>query len=303
MKYFFVKQMILGQTVALKIDEPKFEKLKLSREVLLSAKAIEEKYDLLVSNFLELEKEILSQLAQHMIFSQHSYQQSYELQSILNRRVVNLLTSTKLYYDQIEKHVRTCMKGQCKFGKEAKSYFSSEYDAHFEYRFMEALRNHVQHYGLAVHSLSLPSKWVGESEQKQLINQLKIYATKNEISQNKDFKKVVFHEMPEKVELIKAIRIYVGCFSHVHKQIRDLIQTNVSSSRTDIEAIINCYKEANAGDAIGIYAYIVEVDKPTAKPIEQFSLLLDWDNVRLNLREKNHSFPNISKWHVSGSCL
>lgn len=134
MKYFFIKQMILAQTVALKIDEPEFEKLKSSREVLLSAKAIEEKYDLLVSNFLELEKEILSQLAQKMIFVQDSYQHFYELNSILNRRVVNLLTSTKLYYDQIEKHVRTCMKDQKKFGTEAKSYFSDEYDAHFEYR-------------------------------------------------------------------------------------------------------------------------------------------------------------------------
>jgi len=303
MKYFFIKQMILAQTVALKIDEPEFEKLKSSREVLLSAKAIEEKYDLLVSNFLELEKEILSQLAQKMIFVQDSYQHFYELNSILNRRVVNLLTSTKLYYDQIEKHVRTCMKDQKKFGTEAKSYFSDEYDAHFEYRFMEALRNHVQHYGLAVHSLSLPSKWVGEGEQKQLVNQLKIFATKDELSQDKEFKKTIFREMPEKVELIKAIRVYVGCFSNVHKRIRELTQANVSSSRSNIEALIYRYKEANSGDAIGIYAYMVEADDSTAKPIEKFALFLDWDNVRLHLREKNHYFPNISQWHISGSCL
>ena len=295
--------MILGSTVALKIDEPEFEKLKHSREVLLSAKAIEEKYDLLVSNFLDLEKEILSQLAQQMVFIQDSYQHFYEIKSVLSRRVVNLLTSTRLYYDQIEKHVRTCMKDEKQFGKEAKGYFSEEYDNYFEYRFMEALRNHVQHYGLAVHSLSLPSRWIGEGEQEEMINQLKIYSTKDELSQNKDFKQIVFREMPEKVELVKAIRIYVGCLSNVHKRVRELINSNVSLSRTDIEEVIHRYKEANAGDALGIYAYMVETDDPTATPVEKLPLLLDWDNVRLNLIEKNRSFPNISRWHVSGSCL
>ena len=303
MTHFYIKQMILAPTVALKIDESEFEKLKCSIEILLSAKAIEEKYDLLISNFLELEKEILSQLAEHMIISQFSYQDMYNLRSVLNRRIANLLTSTKLYYDQIKKHVRTCMKGEEQLAEDAINYFSDEYDAHFEYRFMEALRNHVQHYGLAVHSLSLPSKWVGENKNNQLIYQLKINATKDVLSQNKDFKKKIFSEMPEKVELIKAIRIYIGCFSNVHKRIRDLINLNVSLSRADIENIIHRYEEVNDGDAMAAYAYSVETDNPNSKPIEEIPILLDWDNVRLNLNEKNNSFPNISKWYVSGSCL
>ena len=62
MKHFFIKQMILDPTIALRIDESEFYSLKHSMDILLSAKAIEEKYDILVSNFLEFEKEILSQL-------------------------------------------------------------------------------------------------------------------------------------------------------------------------------------------------------------------------------------------------
>lgn len=303
MKHFFIKQMILDPTIALRIDESEFYSLKHSKDILLSAKAIEEKYDILVSNFLEFEKEILSQLAQQMIFTQETYQQSYELQSTLNRRVVNLLTSTKLYYDQIEKHVRICMHGDHDCGRQAKIYFSTEYDTHFEYRFMEALRNHVQHYGLAVHSLSLQSKWVGPHEDHQLINQIKIFATKHDISLNSGFKKTVFHEMPERVEIIKAIRIYIGCFSNVHIKIRTLISENVSSSRVNVENALNNYKETNSGNAIGASAYIVNVDNPTAKPIEQFALLLDWDDVRVGLVNKNKTLHNIYRWHVSGSYL
>jgi hypothetical protein len=303
MKNFFMRQKILAKTVALKIEEIDFYKLKTSREVLISAKAIEEKYDLLINNFLELEKEILCQLAQEMIISNDTYHDFYDIQSILDRRVINLLTSTKLYYDQIEKHVRICMNGDNDFGKKAKCYFSDEYDAHFEYRFMEALRNHVQHYGLAVHSISLPSTWTGEDALKKLIYRIELYANRKEISLNKDFKTAVFREMPEKVELVKAIRIYVGCLSKVHKRIRDLIQKNVSSARDNIEYNIQRYKESNSGDYIGLYAYMVASDDPKSEPIEEFPILLDWDNVRLNLIRKNHPISNIDRWHVSGRCL
>ncbi|MFM5640049.1 hypothetical protein ACET6M_08495 [Aeromonas veronii] len=123
MKYF-IKQMILGKTIALPLDEVQFETLKISQNILSSAMAIEEKYDLLVSNFLELEKELLTQVAQQMIFSQNSYNESHDIISIFNRRVINLLTSTKLYYDQIEKHVRTCQHGCESSGNLAKYYFS-----------------------------------------------------------------------------------------------------------------------------------------------------------------------------------
>lgn len=93
------------------------------------------------------------------------------------------------------------------------------------------------------------------------------------------------------------------CFSNVHKRIRDLINFNVSLSRADIEDVIHRYKEVNAGDAIGISAYSVEEDDPSSMPIDKISILLDWDNVRLNLNEKNQSSKNMSKWYVSGSYL
>lgn len=295
--------MILGTTIALPIEKLQYETLKVSRDVLMSAKAIEEKYDLMISNFLELEKELLNQIAQEMIFQQNSYDDSYNIVSILNRRTINLLTSTKLYYDQIEKHVRICMHGNDSSGKVAKSYFSEEYDRHLEYRFMEALRNYVQHYGLAVHSLSLPMKWIGEGESKQLVNTIKIFTLKDELSKDKTFKKSVFHEINEKTDLIKSTRVYVGSYSNVHSKIRNLIEGNVSSARKNIEEALNNYRDANNGNDIGVYAYSVTSDNPNDKPIGKFPVILNWDNVRLRLYNKNIAFPNISKWHVSGSLI
>lgn len=303
MKYF-LKQMILGKTVALPLEETQYEMLKISRDILMSAKAIEEKYDLMISNFFEFEKEILTQIAQGMVFNQNSYDDSYNIVSTLNRRVINLLTSTKLYYDQIEKHVRVCMHGDSSSGKLAKSYFSEEYDGNLEYRFMEALRNHVQHYGLAVHSLSSPiMKWIGEGENKQMVNTMKVFTMKDELSKDTTFKVKVLSETNEKTDLVKSTRVYVGSYSNVHGKIRKLIECNVTAARKNIEEAINKYKDASNGETLGVYAYSVKLDNPNDKTIEKFPVILDWDNVRLSLYKKNMTFPNISKWYVSGSFI
>ncbi|MGE6166017.1 hypothetical protein, partial [Aeromonas rivipollensis] len=62
-----------------------------------------------------------------------------------------------------------------------------------------------------------------------------------------------------------------------------------------------CIRDSNNGDAIGIYAYSIKSDISSEQIAEKFSVILDWDDVRIRLKNKNMPFPNISKWHVSGS--
>lgn len=300
---YFAKQMILGSVSVLPLDKIRFDKLKNARSILMSATALEEKYDLLTSNYLEFEQELLTKITEQLIFQQDSYSDFYDLRSILNRRVVNLLTSTKLYYDQIEKHVRTCLDNEVNLGKEAKKFFSEEYDANVEYRFMEALRNYTQHNGLAIHSLSLPSRWQGEHEGRELINKIQLFSTKEDLMNDGKFKKSVLNEIPEKIELIKSIRVYVGSFSNVHLKIRKLIDSSVTQARMEVEKLIYEYKGVNSGNNIGLYAYSVGSDNPSDPIIEKFSIMLNWDDVRVKLQHKNRSLVNLRKWCVTSSCL
>jgi hypothetical protein len=296
--------MILGTTKILPIESSYFCKLQQSRNALVAAKAIEEKYDLLISNYLEFEKEILVQVAEQVIFSKESYDDSYAIKTIMNRRIVNLLTSTKLYYDQMERKIRDCDFNDGSLAKETLSYFSREYDDHFHYRFMENLRNYVQHCGLAVHSLSLSSRWEGEDDTRQMRNGMGIFATVEELGQDPKFsKRPVFKECPEKINLVKAIRKYIERLSFVHSDIRDLIEKNLLESRSNIEEIISKYKSINNNDALGIYAYGVASDDPQGHVEIKIPLLLDWDNVRINLITKNKTLINNSKRYITGSCL
>jgi hypothetical protein len=57
---YILKINSLGTFPEIKIDTVRFEKIKEAREILTNALAIEEKYELLLQNYLEFEKGLLA---------------------------------------------------------------------------------------------------------------------------------------------------------------------------------------------------------------------------------------------------
>jgi hypothetical protein len=77
--------------------------------------------------------------------------------SRINRSLPNLLTITRIYTDPV-KHDMGTLSALPK--EPILNCFGQEYDSYFEYRLMEALRNHVQHHGMPITELSYPQSWV-----------------------------------------------------------------------------------------------------------------------------------------------
>lgn len=287
----------LGKFPEIQIDHEQFEKLKLSSKILSKAISIEEKYEILISNFLELEKEALAISAEDMIRRQYEYTDYFVTRSTLNRRVINLLSSTKLYIDQILQDVKVFSKS---LANELKESLSSEYDVAFEYRFMEALRNYVQHQGLAVHLTSHQMKWTEKEDSRQLRFRTKIFSRRKDFEYDKAFKRSVYKEMPEKVEILEAARVYISAISRVHNSVREKTQTVVDDSREEIYGVLNQYDELCETDVVGVSA-IAYLDGAThhSEVKEQIPLFLVWDDVRLKLVKKNPCIKNLEKRFVS----
>ena len=187
------------------------------------------------------------------------------------------MTSTRLYIDQIQQHVKVCSTDLV---DDVKKSFSSEYDELFEYRFMEALRNYVQHRGLAVHLTQHPSKRIEDGEKSYLEYQTKVYTDKSYLEGDKAFKKAIFNEIPEKVELFYAARVYMESISNVHSFIRSNIKEIVDNSRRDIEKAISKYSQVSNGNTIGLSAISYAVVDGSDEISEKVLLLLSWDDVR-----------------------
>ncbi|MDH5572132.1 MAG: hypothetical protein OEY89_10225 [Gammaproteobacteria bacterium] len=133
MKYV-VRVWAMGSYPEIDIDKEKFDELKSARSCMSGALAIEEKYELLLSNYIDLEKECLAASTDYMVRHTTDYSGFFDIRLAFNRRVVNLLTSTKLYIDQIQQHVRACVCNDTDIDieKKVKSFFSTEYDGNFE---------------------------------------------------------------------------------------------------------------------------------------------------------------------------
>ena len=290
MKYKIDIWPLVREPREIELDYSEFQALRQARSCLSNALAIEEKYELLLSNYLDLEKECLSLTVDFMVgkSSKVEYRTFFDISLLLNRKIVNFLTSVRLYIDQLQYNFRACMPNE---EDRLHSKFSLEYDSFFEYRFMEALRNYVQHKGLAIHNTKIDRM----SKNKKVEYVIRVFTYKAELKSDEKFKKVILEEMPDKVDLIQAIRIYIESINKIHLQIRNLISSNVNSSRRLIEDYIErCHDSGNSGGDI-LHAISYEPRELTNEIIESFPLLLEWDDIRISLIEKNGELTNLDK--------
>lgn len=295
MKYL-VTILTTGNNSELVIDKSKFEELKQAKEYLSEILSFEEKYELLLSNYIELEKECLLISAQNMVYEDNEYMNFFDIKLLFNQRIVNLLTTSRLYIDQLSQHIKAC-----NLNIDIKSFFSYEYDNNFEYRFMEALRNYVQHRGLAVHFTSIGSNWTSLDDDGEMQFKTRVYTKKDEVEKDSAFKKNVAKEMPDKVDIIYASRSYIESISKIHCNIRKILSDVAICSRQIIEEITHKYEKINNGKSNGLSVIYSVNNGQYDEILDKFHLTLEWDNIRIKLEKKNQSLVNLKKRFVSSS--
>ncbi len=279
----------------MEIQESEYLLLQRARPVLNAAFSFEENYDLLVGNYLELESASLALTAQSMVRQCSEYQDLFELRAELNRRMVNFLSAARLFVDQILQRV-----GQCGGSStDVKKKLEAEYDGSFEYRFMEALRNHVQHSGSAVHSLSIGGKWLPPQERTRNVFALQAFTQKRFLILDSTFKKLVLEQCPDQVDTFIATRRYLESLSAVHDFARQQIDGAVTDARNAFDGAIKRYEKFSNASPVGLTAY------PHAEcdPSKGVAIFLDWDDVRIKLLTRNRNLKNLSKSVVSSSTL
>lgn len=206
MSYRYILRIAaLGQFPELEIDTDRYERLKVSRPILSHALAIEEKYEIIISNFLELERDAINASVSEMARNHIEYKDFFDVRLALNIRLVNLLTAIRLYTDQLSSHICACLPSKDDTKVKIKELFATEYDSSFEYRFMEALRNYVQHSGIPVHRISTGGKWT-DIDDGLLEYSIYFGTQRKELLLDDGFKKQILDEMPEEVNLRSASR-------------------------------------------------------------------------------------------------
>jgi len=293
---YFLKVAALGPHPKLKITQVEFQNIAEARKVLTSALSIEEKYDLTLSNYIDLEKQLLSLTAELMVKFNFDYDNIYNIRASLNQKLANFILSGKIYTEQIVSTAAFCASDCSEAKAELKKFRSTKYDNNLDYKIMEALRNYIAHHGMVLHTVSLPSHWTQDEkgDAKELEFNIDLFAEKKLLIADREFKKEIIHELPEKFDLKKGARSYIGCISEIQEAVRRITETRINSARLTIAEYLNQYSLINDGDSFAVGAYSPNDKKPII-------LTLEWDNVRINLAKTNISVSNMHKRYATNS--
>lgn len=292
---YFLKLHVINRVPKIEISKEEYEDLEKSRHILSNSLSIEEIYEIVISNYIELERQIVSITTTSMIQQSFDYSDFFEVRLGLNIRLINLLTAVRLYVDQLNHKVRECVPDEINAKERVKKFLSNEYDNNLEYRFMEALRNYVQHRGIPVHLIRGKGTWIALDGAGLLEYNFELYSQRSHLEDDGEFKKIVLKELEDDIDLKAMTRGYIESISNIHDLIRDLISEPVRKAREIIEHAHTRYSAEYDGNLTALRAY----KKSDGKILSFVPLLLDWDNIRSKLQSRNKKLINLRKRYVT----
>jgi len=279
---YCLEQAIIGPRKRIPITEDEFVALKQARFTLSEALDFEQRYELLVGNFISMEHAFTKMSLRSTVERAWDYPTLAKVLQESNRHLANILTAARSYIDQVVQDFKLLALAPS-FEDSAKALLSQQYDASLAYRFMEALRNHTQHHSFPATSFNGNELLDGAND---WVESLQVTAKRDEFFANKKFKRKFLDDLPDVIDLRLMSREYVLRLGKVHVSLRELVHAGVQSARKQIEQTIESYG-ADGHPTLGLAAC------STGDVEERVSVLTEWDDVRVKLANKNVAPPDL----------
>ena len=265
---------------------------------------LEEKFDLLIANYLDFETTLLDTAAHWMIHQNLDYSWFQYQRSLLVRRVVNLLTACRLYLDQTTHHLSSIAGPDSLDVRAFKASCSREYEGRLGYRVMDAVRNFVQHRGYPVHGISYPSKRVSSASGHNFLFTVTPYMEPAYFREDSSFKKPVLRELQRlgsKVDIKPMVREYIESLGTIHNDVRALLKERTESwKETYLAAIRRFSDEYPAEPQVGVAAVERIEDGTVRGEVYLFHDLIEHIEY---LGKINRSVQHLSRSYVTGRTI
>ena len=232
-----------GNHVAQEIEKARYDSIKESKRVCILALGFEERLQLVLDNFHDWETELLEQAHRNLLWKTGNHGEAMQERLSLDRHMVNLLTSLRLYIDQTDHGLSELFGNPSTELESIKIFRSKLYDQNLGYRFLEALRNHVQHCGLPIHIISYNQALVEQPKGANL-SQVTVAPKINieELAANGGFKKTVLAELRKlgikQLDARPFTREYISCLNIIHKEIQSTIKSRFEKAKQIYETTV-----------------------------------------------------------------
>ncbi|MHB8283280.1 MAG: hypothetical protein ACYDD1_01245 [Caulobacteraceae bacterium] len=204
---------------------------------------VEQKFDLLLANLLELEQELASRSLAYAFRSGHGVEEMLDDMQALNRRLINLLTSARLYIDQAKHHIKVFFPRDPAAWASLNKAFSDEYDGWLAYRVMEAVRNYGQHRGLPLQGFTHAGRWLDiNSPGKLMETNVALNLETEYLAKDPHFKKRVLRELQEFGSVIDIKLMIRECLGRVHTKFRMQVADHLDQARVVLNQGVEQFK-------------------------------------------------------------
>ena len=297
--------------LAAEIDKNDYEDYKESNEILKNCLSLERSYDILLSDYIDLEKSHISQAAISPI-RYHSLDDIFQIRLSLDRLMLHFLATARQHIGYLGRWGGNSVRGKSsKDVQEVVSGFrNTEIMDKPECKVMWLLRNEILHSNLPVDWIALSQKRVESLDTngsdtefehtlkfgllKSSFSYCKGRGAKNKRCIKKALEKI---SVDDKIDLMALSRIYMESISIIQEKFRDYISESVSWARNKMEGAFRHYKEMCNDDPRGLDIWKENEQGDTE---EESHLSLYFDDCRIGLQKKNSKIVNLRNRYATG---
>jgi hypothetical protein len=303
---YYLGTIALGSDQWFPIDPIHYETIREHKANLIRSLEIEERFDILLGNYREFEEDILKMALRHAVIPTQQANDCHSQRREVNRRIANFLSSARLYLDHLRHDIKSIFGADSTPVKGLKVNISAQFDSSFSYRLMEALRNHVQHRGLAAPSFSVnhqltelrPGAQVACTVTPQMVKRYLLADSKLTAKIRAEIE-----ALPDSTDLKPHIREYMGCLNRINNQVRALIQAGLPEWEATIRKTIDGFKShfSLSDDASTVALAIFQCEEEMPCPIlERDDIFMDFIEYRTHLANENRVAEELETHFATG---
>jgi hypothetical protein len=294
--------MVLGRTPNVRITKQIYDSVKPSKQGIHEIISIEEKFDLMMENYVELETTLLSLGMSHLAFTTFEYNEMLSSRNLISRRIVNLLSSVRLYRDALPQHVNNIFGARHVVAKQLSSAMKDASSLPMPYRMMEAIRNYTQHQELPIEGISFNT----HSERDEATRTMKRLAYRvipklnaTEVSKRRGLSadvRIALAAAGPSIDPIQIIREAIEHIGTVHENFRKSIESQEKEWDNHLRNLLLKYIKRDKEKRP--YGVAVGFLRSNGTISNEEYIVQDVLDYRKFLRLKNNTSANLSKRYV-----